>query len=180
MNSTQTRTQNASGIRPARLATDWDQATALLFDYVEWLRAAAGVEPLKEQPALVEELADLAGRYQTPSTALYVAVDTDRVNGMAAFRVHEDGSAELKRMYVRPVARGRGLADRLIEAVVEAALDRGCSKIWLETMSEVMDPAINLYNRHGFTEATDEHRTIHLDRMVVMERNLSIAEVAST
>lgn len=182
---TQAATQAATGtraavrpapptvIRLARSDSDWNQATALLYDYLEWLRVAAGVEPLTEQPALANELADLAAGYRTPTAALFVAVEEDRVNGMAAYRVHKDGSAELKRMYVRPVARGRGLADRLIESVIGAARDRGCQTIWLETMSEVMDPAISLYRRHGFAVATGDRRTINLDRMVVMEQTFS-------
>lgn len=165
-----------TAIRPARSASDWEQATALLFDYLEWLRVAVGVDPVTEQPALATELADLAAEYRTPTAALHVAVEESRVIGMAAYRIHDDGSAELKRMYVRPVARGRGLADRLIESVIEAATDEGCPTIWLETMSEVMEPAISLYRRHGFVEATGDRRTIELDRMVVMERALSATE----
>ncbi len=174
-------------IRIPQTAEDWLQATALLHDYVEWLRVAVGVEPLVEQPALRHELDDLAGTYDGEAAQLFVAFDGTTAVGMVAVRQHRDHgghhqeigrsqpTAELKRMYVRPVARGRGLADQLIDQVVDVAKADGAQSIWLETMRGVMDPAIAVYRRNGFEAADGVEQTIVLDGMVVLERTLEPA-----
>lgn len=40
---------------------------------------------------------------------------------------------ELKRMFVRPAARGQGVARQIIRALEHAAVDRGCAQLMLET-----------------------------------------------
>ncbi len=160
----------APTIRRPASPQEWRQATALLHDYVEWLRAAVGVEPLDEQPALRTELDDLAAVYDGRSAEWFVALEGGLAVGTVAVRYHSDGSAELKRMYLRPIARGGGLADRLIERAFVAASRRGCTRIWLESMRGVMEPALALYRRQGFQPARQPDRTIELDGMVVLER----------
>lgn len=164
-------------IRPPHSPDDWLQATALLHDYVEWLRAAVGVEPLDEQPALATELDDLAAAYDGRTARLFVALDGPMAIGMVALRLHDDGTAELKRLYLRPVARGRGLADRLVEAVLSAAADEGRHAVWLESMRGVMEPALAVYRRHGFASAQTDRQTIVLDDIVVLERPVHPAPV---
>lgn len=56
---------------------------------------------------------------------------------------------EIKRMYVRPAARGQGLARRLISTLEEAAAARGCSVFMLET-GPTMPEALALYERMGY------------------------------
>ncbi|QBE63213.1 GNAT family N-acetyltransferase [Pseudoduganella lutea] len=56
---------------------------------------------------------------------------------------------EIKRMYVRPAARGKGLARRLISTLEEAAAARGCSVFMLET-GPTMPEALALYERMGY------------------------------
>ncbi len=158
-------------IRPATTPSDWIETTALLHDYVEWLRAAVGVEPLDEQPALGPELADLAGHYGIDErSVLFVAHLGRQAVGTVAIRADGRGGAELKRMYLRPVARGGGLADRLVLTAVEAAAERGCHTIWLETMRGVMEPALTVYRRNGFTELDGGGRSSPLDGMVTLQR----------
>jgi len=56
---------------------------------------------------------------------------------------------EIKRMYVRPAARGLGLARKLIATLEEAAAARGCSVFMLET-GPTMPEALALYERMGY------------------------------
>ncbi|MBI4266311.1 MAG: GNAT family N-acetyltransferase, partial [Acidobacteria bacterium] len=42
-------------------------------------------------------------------------------------------TSEVKRMYVRPAFRGRGLARRILAELEETARRRGAARIWLET-----------------------------------------------
>lgn len=58
---------------------------------------------------------------------------------------------ELKRMYVRPHARGRGLARRLIETLETHAVQTGCRSFMLET-GPTMPEALMLYERLGYRQ----------------------------
>lgn len=157
-------------IRTATSLSDWAQARALLLDYVGWLRASVGVEPLVVQPDFASELDDLAGTYADPDVTFMVAAKTGRVIGTMAVVRHLDGATELKRLYVSPAARGLGAGDRLVATAVAKAGSHGSGRLWLETVSGVMDPAIALYLRHGFTIVADRGHTIDVSGMIVMER----------
>jgi len=56
---------------------------------------------------------------------------------------------ELRKMYLRPNVRGRGLGKRLLEHALVEARRLGFSRIELET-SSVLKEAIGLYRRYGF------------------------------
>jgi putative acetyltransferase len=62
----------------------------------------------------------------------------------------DDGFAELKRMYVRPQARGRGVAQALLARLEQEARTRGVPRLVLET-GDAQHAAIRLYERAGFT-----------------------------
>jgi putative acetyltransferase len=59
-------------------------------------------------------------------------------------------SAEIKRMYVRPQARGQGIADAIVAQLTEEAADAGVSLLRLETGTQ-QEAAIRFYRRCGFT-----------------------------
>lgn len=66
---------------------------------------------------------------------------------------HRDGDAEIKRMYVVPEARGRGLARRVLAALEADAVAAGRTRMVLET--GIMQPeAIALYTSCGYTPVT--------------------------
>lgn len=162
-------------VHRASTGADWREASVLLYDYVEWLRGWTELDPLAEHPQLQAEMDQLADHYVADDAALYLAVWEEIAVGIVAIRVQPDGSAELKRMYVRPIARGRGVADRLIDAALVGATERQCALIWLETLRGAMDPAISVYRRNGFAETSTRRATLSARSAVVMERNLSVA-----
>ncbi|RKN75552.1 GNAT family N-acetyltransferase [Streptomyces klenkii] len=59
------------------------------------------------------------------------------------------GTAELKRMFVRPAARGRGAAPALLAAAEAVAREWGAGRIVLDTRKDLVE-AQALYARHGF------------------------------
>ncbi|MFE7115202.1 GNAT family N-acetyltransferase [Streptomyces sp. NPDC057654] len=65
---------------------------------------------------------------------------------------YEDGDAELKRMYVIPGARGRGLARAILAALEDSARDAGRTRMVLETGIKQPE-AIALYTSCGYTPA---------------------------
>ena len=167
-------------VHRASTGEDWREATALLHDYVEWVRGWTGVDPVAEQPQLGTELARPADHFATRDAVLYLAAWEAIGVGVAAIRVQPDGSAELKRMYVRPFARGRGVADRMIDAAVAGATERGCHTAWLETLRGAMDPAIAVYRRNGFAESSTRRPTLSMAGAVVMERMLGLIRPATS
>jgi GNAT superfamily N-acetyltransferase len=159
-------------IRRAVTDADWEHAVALLHDHVEWMRMSTDFDPVAEQPSLAHELERLADHYGGEDAAMYLATLGAACVGTVAIRCGGDGCAELKRMYVRPVARGRGVAGRLVETGVAFAAARGCRRVWLETVRGPMDAAIAVYRRHGFVPATARAATLSMAGVVVMERSL--------
>src|SRR5262245_18247935 len=62
-----------------------------------------------------------------------------------------DGVAEIKRMYVAPAARRRGVASAVLAALEDEARKIGARRIVLET-GDKLPEAIALYRRRGYTD----------------------------
>ena len=62
----------------------------------------------------------------------------------------EDGFAEVKRMYVRPAARGGDVARAVLSRLEDACRSRGVTRLALET-GDAQHAAIRFYEREGFT-----------------------------
>jgi GNAT superfamily N-acetyltransferase len=72
-----------------------------------------------------------------------------------ALRDLGDRAVELKRMYLRPEARGRGLGRQLLGIALDWARSHGIGVIRLDT-SERMVAAQRLYEAHGFRRVQGE------------------------
>jgi putative acetyltransferase len=87
-----------------------------------------------------------------PGVTVFVGRDDEgrgRALGMAALVTKNDGTAELKRMFVHEDARGNGLASALLRAVEDAAASAGIGTLRLET-GPLQHAAIALYERAGY------------------------------
>jgi carbonic anhydrase len=101
------------------------------------------------------ELASLPGDYSPPRGALFLAHADGSAIGCIGLRPFSESVGELKRLYVVPAFRGRGLARSLISAAIVAARQVGYRGLVLDTLVS-MQPAIALYESFGF-ERTDAY-----------------------
>src|ERR1041385_6463368 len=80
-----------------------------------------------------QELAELPGRYAPPRGRLLVAWEGDEAAGCVALRELTGGICEMKRLYVRPAFRSRGIGRTLANAIVSAAWQIGYDRMRLDT-----------------------------------------------
>ena len=117
----------------------------MLGEYVEWIGLDLAFQEIDD------ELAGLPGEYAPPKGALFVVPGAERLVAMIGLRPFEDTICEMKRLYVRPEARGRGLAKQLIARVLDEARRLGYSEIRLDTLP-MMGDAQALYVSLGFSD----------------------------
>ncbi len=99
-----------------------------------------------------KELAELPGDYAPPEGRLLLAMRGGQAVGCVALHNIGDGVCEMKRLYLRPQARGSGAGRALAERIIAEARSLGYRKMRLDTVAGKMDGAIALYRRLGFRE----------------------------
>jgi GNAT superfamily N-acetyltransferase len=100
-----------------------------------------------------QDFAALPGKYAPPAGAILLGWHEEQVAGCVAMRPADTGICEMKRLYVRPSARGTGLGRRLAEAILSCARQAGYSEMRLDVLPE-FDRARRLYDELGFRAAT--------------------------
>jgi GNAT superfamily N-acetyltransferase len=99
-----------------------------------------------------KELAELPGDYAPPNGRLLLAEYQGRPAGCVALHPLEPGICEMKRLYLRPAYRGKGLGRRLAEGAINEAKTVGYKLMRLDTVEPVMRDAVALYRGLGFRE----------------------------
>lgn len=88
-------------------------------------------------------------KYVPPRGRTFVAEDGGAFLGMGFLRPLDGTDYEIKRLYVRPEARGTGLGRTLLYRVMDAARALGGRRLFLDTLG-TLTPAIRLYEAEGF------------------------------
>lgn len=132
-------------LRRLRTAADIDILRVLFREYQQ----AVGTDLCFQ--GFADEVAGLPGEYAPPRGALWLAADGEAALGCIALRPLDQERAEMKRLYVRPEARGLGLGRRLAEELIAKARRLGYRRVCLDTLP-TMPTAQQLYQQLGFVD----------------------------
>lgn len=119
------------------------------------------------------ELASMPGKYAPPQGELLLARDHNgKTIGCVGLRplVEEEGSCEMKRLYVTPEGRGLGLGKALVDSIIREAEGRNYRVMRLDTLSSMVQ-ARKLYGKIGFREIGAYYETPLVDT-VFLEKKL--------
>jgi putative acetyltransferase len=98
------------------------------------------------------ELAGLPGEYAPPDGRLLLAEYEGQLAGCVALHRLEDGICEMKRLYLRPQFRGKGIGRSLADCIITEARQIGYQRMRLDTVEPVMRDAVAMYRTIGFRE----------------------------
>lgn len=116
----------------------------LIREYQAWLPADLRV------PNLEEEIGQLIERYG--GDGLLLAYEGERPVGCVVLSRRDAQTAEIKRLYVAPAARGGGIGRALVQGAIERARSGGQRRIVLDTHRSRLEAAYGLYRALGFEE----------------------------
>lgn len=113
----------------------------------QWIEQYFELEP--------NDIAQLENPYQSilnPGGEILFLLDEGVVFGTVALIPHGPDCYEIAKMAVSPSARGKGYGDALMKAAQDWARKKGAKKLMLLS-NTVLNPAISLYQKHGFRVA---------------------------
>lgn len=128
-------------VRPSSPA-EWAQAKRQVQEYAASLKVDLCFQNF------AEELASFEREYGPPRGAFFLEKNLLGCGGLRRFG---DGVAEMKRLYVVPAGRGRGIGAALARRIVEEARRLGYRRLVLDTLPD-MTAAQALYRSMGFKE----------------------------
>ena len=130
----------AQPIRIVRLTKETHAAWGILQEYYETVNVL-----VRDKPGAIQKIMDAA------ASGVWLAYLGNEVVGCVVLRRLEliPKSAECKRLYVKPWVRGRGIADKLLDAQEMHACKEGIEWIYLDSYDD-LKTAIALYGRRGY------------------------------
>ncbi|MEM1351967.1 MAG: GNAT family N-acetyltransferase [Pseudomonadota bacterium] len=143
-----------SDIRHAEFPRDMPELTRLCHAYraqfatlgPEVVRAIDTFYPLETYDALI---ASLPEKHARPKGCIVVVEAGDVLLGCGMIQPINDADAEIKRVFIDPVAQGTGVGARLSQMLIDQARADGYARILLDT-TRVSTPAQRLYEKLGF------------------------------
>jgi GNAT superfamily N-acetyltransferase len=122
---------------------EWEGAQRLVREYAASLNVDLSFQNFDH------ELQHFTTEYAPPTGAFILAEDAGQYAACIGLRQFAEGSGEIKRLYVVPAARGRGLGRLLVERIIVVARETGYSSLLLDTLP-FMKEAQSLYVALGF------------------------------
>lgn len=93
--------------------------------------------------------------------------------GCGALKVINDELGEVKRMFVKPEYRGKGIARKVLSEIEQWAVELGLKCVQLETGVELPE-ARGLYERSGYIYIPNYEPYVGLERSICMAKNLTL------
>lgn len=137
---------SALSLFQAESAPQIDQARELFLEYAKSLGFSLCFQNFDE------ELAGLPGDYAPPEGRLLLAECENQIAGCVALHKLTNEICEMKRLYLRPQFRGKGLGRGLAQRIISEARQIGYSRMRLDTVEPVMKDAVVMYRQLGFRE----------------------------
>jgi GNAT superfamily N-acetyltransferase len=109
---------------------------------------------------------------------IFFILEGEEVRGTCAVIRHGPDECEIAKMAVAPKARGRGLGDLLMETAIRFAGELGVSRIVILS-NTVLEPAIRLYQKHGFVPVPLSSDGRYRRANIRMERQLRATALAA-
>jgi len=132
-------------VREARTGGMISSARKLIEEY----SASLGIDLSFEN--FEQEIAEFPAHYTRPEGRVLVAVERGEAVGVVCLRRLSARVCELKRMYVKPKFRGRGIGRLLATRAIREAREIGYARVRLDTLSKLKE-AVSLYGSLGFKE----------------------------
>jgi len=130
-----------------------DHVRALFWEYLQWANSMVNREfgvNFNIQTMIEEDMQTL-GKFLPPHGRLLLAEYDDQIAGIACLKMIGVNGSEIKRMYVRPASRGKGIGHALVEGLLAEARKLGCLRVRLDS-ARFMHAAHKLYRSVGFQE----------------------------
>ena len=141
-------------VQPVSTSGEWQVATLLGSELRGWLTSQLGREAaVVAQEDARAELDDLAACYAFPHGIFLLGRVEGHAAGTAGIRLLDDQTAELKRVWVSPRHRSKGLARVLLARSLDSARTLGATRVVVETDPVIMSSAVRMCREHGFREA---------------------------
>jgi GNAT superfamily N-acetyltransferase len=131
----------------AATAHEWDEARRLVREYAAALDVDLSFQNFED------ELQHFPSEYAPPRGAFILLEEAGQSLACIGLRPFADDIGEIKRLYVIPAARGRGLGRVLVERIITVAREIGYRSILLDTLP-FMKEAQGLYSSLGFEPTT--------------------------
>ena len=152
------------GIIKANTSELITQAKSLFLEYAESLSFDLCFQNFDN------ELEDFPSQYSPPTGNLFLCFFKNEAIGCVGIRYFEKDICEMKRLYVKPEYRGKGVGKELAISAIKSGKELGYEYMRLDTLSS-METANQLYKSLGFIEI-DPYRDNPIDGAIYLELNL--------
>jgi ribosomal protein S18 acetylase RimI-like enzyme len=143
----------------------WQDLRTLFVEYQTWLGISLCFQNFDQELERLQQI------YAPPQGFALVAYHNHLAVGCIALKPLETGVAELKRLFVKPEARGLGIGSVLVRTVINMAPARNYRAIRLDSLSHLTQ-ALSIYRSVGFYETT-RYNDNPLKDVVFMELKLN-------
>jgi putative acetyltransferase len=122
-----------------------EEVREIFIEYADFLQVDLCFQDFEKELQTLHEV------YFPPTGCIILAKENNQVFGCIALKPIAEGVCEMKRLYVRPEARGKALGKQLVEELIDFAKKAGYKKMKLDTITSLKD-AIKLYQSKGFVK----------------------------